>query len=154
MKSLSKVDLQKIRLNIGGLFAMCLLFSGAAFAQNGVVSSTLNGQQIALLHWYPAGMAAQFAVGTGPTALAFDGAHIWVANSTSNTLSKLDASTGSTVSTVATGFGPSGVVFDGASIWVSEFGSNGVLKLQASAGAVLGFFLTGNGQPRLAEARA
>jgi hypothetical protein len=124
MKSLSKVDLQKIRLNIGGLFAMCLLFSGAAFAQNGVVSSTLNGQQIALLHWYPAGMAAQFAVGTGPTALAFDGAHIWVAKFDQQHSQQTRCQHRLDYSTVATGFGPSGVVFDGANIWVSEFGSS------------------------------
>jgi len=33
MKSFSTVDLHKIRLHIGGLLAMSLLFSGAAFAQ-------------------------------------------------------------------------------------------------------------------------
>src|SRR6516164_4769933 len=119
-------------------------------AQNGVVSSTLNGQQIGLLHWYEAGTAAQFAVGTRPTALAFDGEHIWVANSSSDTLSELEASTGSTINTIATGFSPSGVAFDGANIWVSEFGSNQVLKLQGSTGMVLGSFPAGNGPQALA----
>ena len=33
MKSFSTVDLHKIRLHIGGLLAMSLLFSGASFAQ-------------------------------------------------------------------------------------------------------------------------
>jgi hypothetical protein len=38
MKSFSTVDLHKIRLHIGGLLAMSLLFSGAAFAQETAVT--------------------------------------------------------------------------------------------------------------------
>ena len=135
------------RLSIKATFLSTVLLFAPQLgnAQNGVVSSTLNGQQIALLHWYEAWTAAQFAVGTRPTALAFDGEHIWVANSSSNNLSELEASTGSPVNTIATGFSPSGVAFDGASIWVADLGSNQVLKLQGSTGALLGFFRTGQG---------
>jgi hypothetical protein len=39
MKSFSTVDLHKIRLHIGGLLAMSLLFSGASFAQETAIKS-------------------------------------------------------------------------------------------------------------------
>jgi YVTN family beta-propeller protein len=143
LKNSQPPRLSRLAITATFLFTVLLFEPRLGNAQSGVVSSTLNGQQIGLLHWYQVGTAAQFAVGKGPVALAFDGAHISVANTNGNTLSKLDASTGSTISTVATGFTPDGVAFDGASIWVSEFGANGILKIQASTGAVLGFFPTG-----------
>ena len=55
----------------------------------GVVSSTNNPLQIAILHWYNANQTTQFPVGGFPYGVAFDGANIWVANQTDGTLSKL-----------------------------------------------------------------
>jgi DNA-binding beta-propeller fold protein YncE len=62
--------------------------------------------------------------------VAFDGANIWVANSSSNTVTKLRASDGACVGTCtfAVGASPFGVAFDGANIWVANYGSNTVSK--------------------------
>ena len=55
----------------------------------GVVTSSKNPLQIALLHWYNANLATQFAAAAGPFGVAFDGANIWVTNFAGNTVSKL-----------------------------------------------------------------
>ena len=47
-----------------------------------------NPNQVAILRWYAANQTAAFPVGTGPSYVAFDGANIWVANLSSNTVSK------------------------------------------------------------------
>jgi YVTN family beta-propeller protein len=98
---------------LGSLLA---LESQLAHAADGVVSSTNNAQQVAMLHWYQAGLTAQFAVGNRPTALAFDGEHVWVVNSFSNTITEVQASDGAITATVATSLSPSGIAFDGANI--------------------------------------
>ena len=122
---------------------------GLADGQEGVVESTKNAQQISLLHWYQADSAAQFAVGIRPTALTFDGQHIWVVNSLSNRVTELNASDGATLATIAAGLSPSGVASDGVDIWITDFGSNDVLKLRASDGAYLGTFPVGSTPTRL-----
>ena len=91
-------------------------------------------QQIALLKWYTAitGTSSTFAVGSGPEALAFDGANIWVANLGSNTVSVLRASDGFHVMTPTVGPSPVGLAFDGANMWVANYGSSTVSVLRAS----------------------
>ena len=93
-------------------------------------------QQIALLKWYTAitGTSSTFAVGSGPEALAFDGANIWVANLGSNTVSVLRASDGFHVMTPTVGSGPAGLAFDGVNMWVANRDSNTVSVLRASDG--------------------
>jgi DNA-binding beta-propeller fold protein YncE len=66
-------------------------------------------------------------VGTGPVGVAYDGAHIWVANSTSNTVTELRTCDGAVEGTFNT-VNPAFVAFDGASIWVANGGSNTVTK--------------------------
>jgi YVTN family beta-propeller protein len=58
--------------------------------------------------------------------VAFDGTNIWVTNLGSNTVSKLRASDGANLGTVAVGLGPQFIAFDGAHIWVTNFSSNTV----------------------------
>ena len=55
-------------------------------------------------------------VGTSPIGVVFDGANIWVANSGSSTVTKLQANTGAVLGTFQVGTGPVGVAFDGANI--------------------------------------
>lgn len=69
-----------------------------------------------------------FAVGSGPVGVAFDGANIWVANNGSNNVTKLRASDGAVLGTFAVGTSPLGIAFDGANIWVTNAGSNTVSK--------------------------
>jgi len=63
--------------------------------------------------------------------VAFDGTNIWVANSGSNSVTKLLASTGATLGTFGVGSVPVAVAFDGANIWVANKGSNSVSKIPA-----------------------
>ena len=74
------------------LLLMLSVFSIAAHYQEentsatgqplGVVSSSLNPLQVALLHWYGANQTTSFAAGSGPFGVAFDGENIWVSSST------------------------------------------------------------------------
>jgi DNA-binding beta-propeller fold protein YncE len=73
--------------------------------------------------------------------VAFDGTSIWVANFSSNNVTKLRASDGTTL-TFPVGTNPFGVAFDGANIWVTNNGSDTVTKL-SSSGAKLGTFAVG-----------
>src|SRR5664279_1565970 len=109
------------------LVAMTLFPSGAFAA---APADTPNPLQVAILRWYPANTAGlQFAVGPSPIGVAFDGANIWVANSGSSTVTKLQANTGAVVGTFQVGAGPVGVAFDGANIWVANFDDSTVTKL-------------------------
>jgi DNA-binding beta-propeller fold protein YncE len=74
-----------------------------------------------------------FAVGVEPHGIAFDGAHMWVANSGGGSVTKLRASDGQLVdsywSSSSTHYGnPLGVAFDGAHIWVANSGIGRVTK--------------------------
>ena len=110
---------------------------------SGVVTSSKNPLQIALLHWYNANLTTQFTVGTSPYGMAFDGANIWVALNGSGKVTKLRANDGFNLGSFSVGTNPTGVAFDGANIWVANINSNNVTKLQASNGAVLGTFAVG-----------
>ena len=84
--------------------------------------------------------ACSFAVGIGPSGIAFDGANIWVANVNSNTVTKVRASDGACAGTAnppgsdvspcsfPAGDLPVGVAFDGANIWVANYNSATVSK--------------------------
>jgi hypothetical protein len=108
-----------------------------------------NFLQIAILRWYPANLTRTIDLsGSGalhPGAGAFDGANIWVANQSSNNVTKLRASDGVVLGTFPVGANPTGVAFDGINIWVANQISNNVTKLRASDGTVLGTFSVGLG---------
>ena len=102
--------------------------------------------QIALLRWYEGLQSgADFAVGSNPQGIAFDGSHVWIANQVSGNITKLRASDGASVATYGIGSGsaPHDVAFDGANIWVTNHGASGVTKLRASDGTALGTFFVG-----------
>ncbi len=109
-----------------------------------------NPLKIAMLQWYP---AADFAIGfnaggdiNGPHALAFDGAHIWVANRLADSVTELNASDGSKVGTFSGGgdiYGPRALAFDGAHIWVANYTGNTVTQLNASDGSRVATFSAG-----------
>ena len=67
-----------------------------------------------MLQWYP-GSKVDYATGTYPSGVAFDGTNIWITNQSSNTVSKMDPANGSKVD-YATGINPHGVAFDGTNI--------------------------------------
>ncbi len=89
----------------------------------------------------PAG--GTFSVGQGPRGLAFDGTNIWVTNSGSNTVTELNASTGTTVGTYPVGTYPWGIAFDGTNIWVANAFNNNVTELSASTGSTIATYSVG-----------
>ena len=70
--------------------------------------------------------------------IAFDGANVWVTNSSSNTVTKIQAADGAVLGEFSVGPpNPSGIAFDGAYIWVATGGSivhysNTITKLWAA----------------------
>ncbi len=106
-------------------------------------TTTLRSILLGSLRWDLL-LPQNFAVGTTPFGVAFDGANIWVANRDSNNVTKLRASDGALQGTFAVGSSPQGLSFDGANIWVANLGSNNVTKLRASDGALQGTFAVGS----------
>jgi hypothetical protein len=101
-------------------------------------------QAIALLRWYAANQTTTFAVGANPYGVAFDGSSIWVANGIGFSVTKLQASDGTTLGSFSVN-SPLGLAFDGANIWVTNNGQGTVTKLRASDGKNLGSFAVGSG---------
>ncbi len=77
-------------------------------------------------------------VGDLPSAIAYDGSSVWVANFGDDTVTRLDASSGSLLGTYAVADGPLGIAFDGASIWVTGSLGDAVTRLRARDGQLLG----------------
>lgn len=101
--------------------------------RTGPVSSRCS----ATLRWdLPACKAATISGFSDPKGVAFDGSSIWVANSSIDTVSKIDPVTGAR-SDYATGDGPVAVAFDGTNIWVANRNDNTVSKI-APAGTAPG----------------
>ncbi len=76
------------------------------------------------------------SVGTSPDCLAFDGTHIWVANYSSNNVSKIDINSNTVIVTVPVGLNPSGLTFDGTYIWVCNRGGNSISKIDIGSNTV------------------
>jgi len=123
-----------------------------AQGEQGLPGLEYNPMQIALLRWYDAIETGEtFLDDTNPRALAFDGAHIWVAMGGGlmggGYLMKIKACDGSVVGTFDVGTPPTNLAFDGVNIWVttsaiSVFPSTPahVKKLKASDGSLLGSY--------------
>jgi len=116
----------------------------------GVVSSTQNPLQVALLHWYSANQTAAFTTGSGPYGIAFDGASLWISNFSANNVVKMRPSDGTILGTFPVGTNPIAVAYDGASVWVANINSNNVTKLNGSTGALIGTFTVGTQPDALA----
>ncbi len=103
-----------------------------------------NPLQVAILRWYQANQQpVTFKVRIAPSAIAFDGANIWVTGH-DNTVTKVRASDGTNLGAFSVGNSPDGVAYDGANIWVANKSDNTVTKLRASDGTNLGTFSVGN----------
>jgi hypothetical protein len=69
------------------MIAMCGSVACFIAAASPAAAQT-NYDQVALLKWYT-NQVTTYSVGKSPSALAFDGENMWVANSGDNTVSKL-----------------------------------------------------------------
>ena len=106
----------------------------------GAAGPPINPLQVALLKWSP-NAATTFTVAGGSNLVAFDGANVWMANSSGVT--KLRVNDGANLGTFPAGPGAFGVLFDGANIWTANQAGNNVTKLRASDGVTLGTFPVG-----------
>lgn len=78
-------------------------------------------------------------VGRQPSALAFDGTFMYVANKLDNNVMRIRTKTGLIEgSPIAVGTAPSALAYDGTFMWVANSGSNNVTKIRARTGAVEG----------------
>ena len=85
------------------------------------------------------------AVGQRPEVAVFDGANIWVPNFLSDTVSVVQASTGTVLATLAVppGSRPTTAAFDGQRVLVTHYGSSAVSLWNAADLTPLGTFSTG-----------
>lgn len=88
----------------------------------------ITPKQLATLRWdkdptKPGTFAT--GAGTGPAGIGFDGAHMWVTNYSTGTVSVFNLN-GTKVGTYATGLFPFGIAFDGTHMWVTNTGSDNV----------------------------
>jgi YVTN family beta-propeller protein len=79
--------------------------------------------------------------GFGARALLFDGTNLWISNSMSNTVSKMDKY-GDWLGTFPVGHMPAGLAFDGNNIWVANYHDDNVNQLSVT-GQVLQTIATG-----------
>lgn len=129
-----------------GALALVLLISGVSqlYAQN-----ANNPNQVALLRWYKTNQSAPINACLQPAALAFDGAHMWVACFNGEVL-EMNASDGTLLKTFSLP-NVSGLAYDGVDIWAASQAYGGqVIEIQASTGYILQTFYTGSGAQGIA----
>ncbi|MDR3556254.1 MAG: YncE family protein [Syntrophobacteraceae bacterium] len=90
----------------------------------------------------PSHCANGFGIGLTHYGIAYDGANIWVANYSRNSVTKLRATDGSLVEAYKVP-GPWGMAFDGKNIWVANYSDDTVTKLRARDGALMGVYPVG-----------
>jgi len=122
--------------------------NGANLSDGSITKSKLapdykNGydpQLVALMRWDLLPAAHNFVeVGRQPSALAFDGTFMYVANKGDNNVTRIRTSTGLIEGTpIAVGTAPSALAYDGKFMWVANSGSNDVTKIRARTGVVEG----------------
>jgi hypothetical protein len=75
------------------------------------------------------------AITSEPSAtLAFDGANVWVADISSNSVQRISIATGVAGPPIPVGNTPEGLAFDGTSVWVSNAGDGTVQKIPVATG--------------------
>jgi hypothetical protein len=84
------------------------------------------------------------AQGSDPRALVSDGQkNIWIANYGSNTVTKLNGTTGAVIGNYAVGTQPVSLAVTGNYLFVANYGSSNVTKLYWSTGALLATYAVG-----------
>ena len=87
-----------------------------------------------------AGLIHTINVGS-PYGVSSDGTHVWVTDVAEETVSEIEASSGTVIRTIHVGRNPYGVSSDGTHVWVANFGPFGeegtVSEIEASSGTVI-----------------
>jgi DNA-binding beta-propeller fold protein YncE len=104
------------------------------------VTNKYDPQLVALMRWDLLPVVTNaFTVGREPSALAFDGTFIYVANKVDNNVTRINAATGVIDGApIPVGAAPSALAFDGTFMWVANSGGNNVTKIRARTGVVEG----------------
>jgi len=119
-----------------------ILDGGHAFIANGpVIIDSPNTKQLALKRSYlRMNSSANFALGSSPSGIAFDGANLWVVSKNSHDLNILRANNGEevipTVDISANCSGPNALAYDGKNMWVACRDSDEVVGLDGIDGSL------------------
>lgn len=99
--------------------------------------ASFNPLRVAMKRWYGASQTGlRYSAGDGPTAAAFDGTFLWIADRNGASLVKLRPGDGAIVATYSLdGAQPGDVLFDGGYIWTAT--TRGLLQIGVSDGAVV-----------------
>lgn len=90
-----------------------------------------------------------FPVGSNPTKIVCDcplggsGGAIWVTNSNSNNVTKLDMKTGANLGTFSVGLTPRGLAINQTSVWIANSLSNTITQLDKNSGQLIGTYSVG-----------
>jgi YVTN family beta-propeller protein len=76
-----------------------------------------------------------------------DGTHVWVTNEEAftDTVSEIEASSGTVIRTIHVGRGPFGVSSDGTHVWVTNEEADTVSEIKTSSGTVIRTIHVGSG---------
>jgi YVTN family beta-propeller protein len=109
----------------------------------------LSGDELTQLRWDLDRSRTKSAnVGSSPTAVAFDGTNVWVANFNSKSVSRINAVTGEKVlPDITVGTGPTALAFDGTRMWVANRTAGTLTRIDVATGQVLPAIVPGS-QPR------
>jgi YVTN family beta-propeller protein len=100
--------------------------------------SRLTNEQLAMMRWdQDPGRPGILQTGGSPLGLAFDGADIWVANGSGNTVQRISRSGKAVVATIPVGAEPSYLAFDGTDMWVTNRASNTVSRISRTSNTVI-----------------
>ncbi len=76
-------------------------------------------------------------VGSDPEGVSSDGTHVWVTNDQEDTVSEIEASSGTVIRTIPVGHGPESVSSDKTHVWVTNAFQESVTEIEASSGTVI-----------------
>lgn len=108
-----------------------------------------NPTQIGMLRWYETNETRYgLPSASQPRLMAFDGAHVWVANNFVNNVVKFRAADGEFMGSYPTPPNPYALAFDGFYMWVASSASPGtVTKMTAARGEIAKTLTTADGLP-------
>ncbi len=94
----------------------------------------------------PAPAPPAVRVGSAPVGIASTDGSLWVSNSSSGTVSRIDPATRRVLANVQIGGQLGGIAASGSAVWVSDFGSGTVVRIDPDHGAVVARIAVG-GRP-------
>ena len=89
------------------------------------------------------GAVRTISVGRRPTAIAFGEGAIWVANTSDDSVTRIDPATGAT-STIGVGLGPTAVAVGSGAVWVANTTDRTISRIDPATNQVVGTIEIGN----------